>query len=164
MEHALRSHIRKHLEQDPVRYRKLSERLNQILQAIKGQWQQQVIAFGELIKETCADTMPDDTRWADLPAHYLSFVHLLQDSLEADASAAQQDKLRDLCIELVDMILAELSATFWEPHKRPAQEALGSRIFALLRASRLVPRDATAALKDRILDLARANHERLLKV
>ena len=30
MEHAIRSHIRKHTEEDPVLYRKLSERLNEI--------------------------------------------------------------------------------------------------------------------------------------
>jgi type I restriction enzyme R subunit len=32
MEHAIRSHIRKHTDEDPVLYRKLSERLNDILQ------------------------------------------------------------------------------------------------------------------------------------
>ena len=72
-------------------------------------------------------------------------------------------KIRDLTVELVDMIASELTDTFWEPHKRPAQDALGTRIFKTLRASRLVAPGDVPALKDRLLELARANHERLTK-
>src|SRR5690606_15336972 len=38
MEHAIRSHIRKHADEDPVLYRKLSERLNEILKTLGERW------------------------------------------------------------------------------------------------------------------------------
>ncbi|MCA8978266.1 MAG: type I restriction endonuclease subunit R, partial [Planctomycetes bacterium] len=38
MEHALRYHLRKHFDEDPVRYKKLSDRLKDILQKFAGQW------------------------------------------------------------------------------------------------------------------------------
>jgi len=40
---------------------------------------------------------------------------------------------------------------------------LGARIFRALRTSRLVPPADVSALKDRLLELARANHDRLTK-
>lgn len=38
MEHAIRSHIRKHTDEDPVLYRKLSEHLNDILKTLGNRW------------------------------------------------------------------------------------------------------------------------------
>ena len=51
MEHAIRHHIDVHLAEDPVRYRRLSERLEQILAEHKGNWEQQALALGELLEE-----------------------------------------------------------------------------------------------------------------
>ncbi len=51
MEHAIRSHIRKHLDEDPVKYGKLSERLNELLHNLEDQWEAQVEAFEGLIGE-----------------------------------------------------------------------------------------------------------------
>ena len=61
------------------------------------------------------------------------------------------------------MLGGELTDTLREPHKRPAHDALGARIFRTLRTSRLVAPGDVSALKDRLLELARANHERLTK-
>jgi type I restriction enzyme R subunit len=89
---------------------------------------------------------------------------LLQAAVGADAPSNEQLlKVRDLTVELVDMIASELTETFWEPHKRPAQDALGARIFKMLVASKLVPRPAIAALRDHLMDLARANQDKLAK-
>jgi len=102
----------------------------------------------------------------DMPKHYVPFLRML---LEAVAGAERPSgeqllKVRDITVELVDMIADELTDTFWEPHKRPAQDALGTRIFRLLRTSKLVPAGDASALKDRLLALARANHEKLIKL
>jgi type I restriction enzyme R subunit len=50
MEHALRWHISQHLDEDPVRYRRLSERLDQVLAALGEQTDQLVIELGTLIE------------------------------------------------------------------------------------------------------------------
>ena len=51
MEHAVRSHVRKHLDEDPVKYTKLSERLKEILEQMDGLWQEQVDALSSLIRQ-----------------------------------------------------------------------------------------------------------------
>ncbi|MER5420447.1 type I restriction endonuclease subunit R [Streptosporangium roseum] len=51
MEHALRHHIDVHLAEDPERYRRLSERLERILEEFKENFEQQVLAFAALITE-----------------------------------------------------------------------------------------------------------------
>ena len=46
MEHALRYHIRKNFDEDPARYTKLSERLDDILKNLTGKWDQLALALG----------------------------------------------------------------------------------------------------------------------
>ncbi|MGZ8183636.1 MAG: type I restriction endonuclease subunit R [Methylobacter sp.] len=165
MEHAIRSHIRKHLDEDPVLYRKLSERLNEILKTLGEQWDELISAMQKIINDMRAGTSQDDAGLPDMPEHYLPFLRMLLESAGSDRSGDEQLlKIRDLTVELVDMIVDELSDTFWEPHKRPAQDDLGARIFKLLRHSRLVPPGEASALKDHLLELARANHERLTRL
>ncbi|MGZ8220962.1 MAG: type I restriction endonuclease subunit R [Methylobacter sp.] len=165
MEHAIRSHIRKHLDEDPVLYRKLSERLNEILKTLGEQWDELISAMQKIINDMRAGTSQDDAGLPDMPEHYLPFLRMLLESAGSDRSGDEQLlKIRDLTVELVDMIVDELSDTFWEPHKRPAQDDLGARIFKLLRHSRLVPSGEASALKDHLLELARANHERLTRL
>ena len=49
MEHALRFHIRKNFDEDPARYTKLSERLDEILKTLTGKWEQLSLALEELL-------------------------------------------------------------------------------------------------------------------
>ena len=51
MEHAIRHHIDVRFGEDPTRYRRLSERLEQILAEHKGNWEQQALLLNELIEE-----------------------------------------------------------------------------------------------------------------
>jgi type I restriction enzyme R subunit len=165
MEHAIRSHIRKHLDEDPVLFRKLSERLNEILKTLAEQWDDLIAALQKIINEMRAGTGSDDSVPADMPEHYLPFLRMLLEAVVGNDRPSDDVllKVRDFTVELVDMIADELTETFWEPHKRPAQDALGARIFRTLRTSRLVASGDVSALKDRLLELARANHERLTK-
>ncbi|MGQ5490156.1 type I restriction endonuclease subunit R [Thauera sp. ZXT1-4] len=165
MEHAIRSHIRKHLDEDPVLFRKLSERLSEILKTLADQWDELIAALQKIINEMRAGSSSDDVAPADMPEHYLPFLRMLLEAVLGSEPPTDEQllKIRDLTVELVDMIASELTDTFWEPHKRPAQDALGTRIFKTLRASRLVAPGDVPALKDRLLELARANHERLIK-
>ncbi|MFY3974811.1 type I restriction endonuclease subunit R [Achromobacter xylosoxidans] len=165
MEHAIRSHIRKHLDEDPVLFRKLSERLSEILKTLADQWDELIAALQKIINEMRAGSSSDDVAPADMPEHYLPFLRMLLEAVLGSEPPTDEQllKIRDLIVELVDMIAGELTDTFWEPHKRPAQDALGTRIFKTLRASRQVAPGDVPALKDRLLELARANHERLIK-
>lgn len=163
MEHAIRSHIRKHLDEDPVLFRKLSERLNEILKSLADQWDELIAALQKIIGDLRAGAPSDDAGLPDMPEHYLPFLRMLLEAVVGSERPSDELllKIRDLTAELVDMIADELTDTFWEPHKLPAQDALGARIFRALRTSRLMAPGDVSALKDRLLELARANHERL---
>ena len=165
MEHAIRAHIRENLDQDPVAYRKLSERLKEVLEKLGEQWDLLAQALAGLVGEIRAGQVAEDERLPDLPEHYGPFLRLMIDAAVGDAllSESEQQKLVGLSIEVVDMVAAELTPTFWKPNRQPAQDALSSRVFELLMASRLLPTPQIEALTDKLMELARANHDKLMK-
>jgi type I restriction enzyme R subunit len=108
----------------------------------------------------------DDDRLPDLPEHYGPFLRLVVDAAAGDRglSDAEQKLLADLTVEMVDTIVAELVPNFWKPHRHSDQVALGSILFEQLMKSRLLPTPQIEALVDKVMELARANHDRLLRV
>jgi type I restriction enzyme, R subunit len=165
MEHAIRAHIREHLDQDPVAYRKLSERLRELLDKLGEQWNELSKALQGLVDEIRTGHVAHDDRLPDLPEHYGPFLRLMVDAAagERAISDAERKLLVDLSVEAVDTIVAELTPNFWRPNRQPAQDALNTRIFELLMRSRLLPTPQIEALVDKLMELARANHERLGK-
>ena len=165
MEHAIRAHIREHLDQDPVAYRKLSERLRELLGKLDEQWDELVQALQGLVDEIRAGHVAPDDRLPNLPEHYGPFLRLIVDAAagERAISEAERKLLVDLTVEVVDTIVAELVPNFWRPNWQPGQDALGARIFEILMRSRLMPTPQIEALVDKLMELARANHDRLLK-
>lgn len=165
MEHAIRAHIREHLDQDPVAFRKLSERLRDVLSKLEGQWDELAKALQGIIAEVKAGQLAPDDRVPDMPEHYGPFLRLIIDAAAGDRALADAERkmLVDLTVEVVDTIAAELVPNFWRPHRRPAQDALNANVFGLLMRSRLLPTPQIEALTDKLMELARANHDRLLK-
>lgn len=167
MEHAIRSHIRKHIEEDPVKFAKLSERLKELLQKLDGQWQEQIDALKELIGQLNDDKSVEGEDLPDMPSHFLPFLRLLaQEKLGEDTKpdSALMTKLMDTTAELVEMITAELHIPdFWKPAHIPDQERLKGRLFEELFSRKLLPMTQLDATVDKLLELARANHERLMK-
>ena len=165
MEHAIRAHVREHLDQDPVAYRKLSERLREVLAKLGVQWDELTKALQELVGEIRTGHLAPDDRLPDLPEHYGPFLRLVVDAAAGDRPIvdAERKLLVDLTVEVVDTIVSELVPNFWRPNRQPAQDALNTRVFALLMKSRLLPTPQIEALTDKLMELARANHERLLK-
>ena len=165
MEHAIRAHIREHLDQDPVAYRKLSERLRALLDELGEQWDELTRALQGLVDEIRAGHVALDDRLPELSEHYGPFLRLMVDTAAGDRAISETERktLVDLTVEVVDTIAAELTPNFWRPNRKPAQDALNTRIFALLMRSRLLPTPQIEALVDRLVGLARANHSRLRK-
>ncbi|GAA4552750.1 type I restriction endonuclease subunit R [Amycolatopsis samaneae] len=54
MEHAIRHHIEVHFNEDPAAYRRLRERLEEILRDYAEQWEQQVFHFQQIVNEAIA--------------------------------------------------------------------------------------------------------------
>ena len=170
MEHAIRSHIRKHADEDPVLYRKLSERLSQILKDLDQQWGDLIAQMQKIIDDLRAGKASDDTQAGDLPEHYLPFLRTLLDVVCGDAQPKPEElvRLKDITVDLVDVLADELKSNrdIWKPHKRAAQEALSGNLFERIMRLRppLVDMAKAEVLTDRLLEQARANHEKLVAV
>ena len=71
-------------------------------------------------------------------------------------------------MELVDLLVDELQShrDIWSPRKRAAQEELASQLFDHLMRLRppLVDTEKAGLLADRLIDQARASHDRLMQL
>ncbi|SDM31451.1 type I restriction enzyme, R subunit [Franzmannia pantelleriensis] len=166
MEHAVRSHVRKHLDEDPVKYGRLSERLEKLLDQLDGQWAEQVEALKTLIQQLRDGARVEGEEIPDMPAHAEPFWReLLASSGQAveELDEASAQKLLVATEELVGLIQQEIAIPdFWKPSHIPDQEALRQHLFTTLMMKRLVPFDQASEVAQRLLDLARSNHAKLV--
>ena len=171
MEHAIRSHIRRHLDEDPVLYRKLSERLSEILQTLGEQWNELIAQLGNIVDELRSGKSGDDANGGDLPEHCAPFLRTVLDAVSSGGvppTAAQLARLKVVTVDLVDLLVQELQSNrnIWSPHKRAAQEELSARLFDHLMRLRppLVDADKAGELADKLMEQARASHDKLVQV
>lgn len=170
MEHAIRSHIRKHADEDPVLYRKLSERLNEILKTLGEQWNEIIAQLQKIIDELRTGTAGAADAPSDLPAHCAPFLRTVLDVVCAGQTptSAELLRLKDVTVELVDLLVQELQSNrgIWSPHKRAAQDELNGYLFDHLMRLRppLVDIDKAGVLADKLMEQARANHDKLVQV
>ncbi|ERS81694.1 type I restriction endonuclease subunit R [Halomonas sp. PBN3] len=166
MEHAVRSHVRKHMDEDPVKYGRLSERLEELLDQLDGQWAEQVEAFKALIEQLRDGAPGPEEDIPDMPAHAQPFWRELMASagLEPETiDSATAQKLLDATEEVVATIQQEIAIPdFWKPSHIPDQERLKQHLFSQLMMGSLVPIDQAEATAERLFDLARSNHQKLV--
>lgn len=170
MEHAIRSHIRKHIDEDPVLYRKLSERLNEILRTLGERWNEVIAQLQKIIDELRTGEASTAEAPADLPAHCAPFLRTMLDVVFEGEAPTDTQLLRskDVTVDVVDLIVQEIQSNrgIWSPSKRAAQENLNTQIFEHLMRLHppIVNSDKAGILADRLMEQARANHEILLRV
>ncbi len=168
MEHAIRSHISKHTEEDPVLYRKLSERLNDILKTLGQQWDAVIAQLQSIIDELRSGKAGASDSTDDLPEHCAPFLRTLLDVVCAEQAPAPTEllRLKDVTIDLVELLIQELQSnrSIWS--KRAAQEELNSQLFDHLMRLRppVVDSDKAGVLADKLMEQARANHAKLVQV
>ena len=166
MEHAVRSHVRKHLDEDPVKYTKLSERLKEILNQMDGLWQEQVDALSALIKQLKEDETTDGETPSALPSHHLPFLRLMAEVKQGTGTTLTSDEkesLEQATVSTVQIITEELRIPdFWKPSHLPDQERLRGRLFEELFELDLFPTNQLDGLLDKLIDLAKANHSKLV--
>ncbi|NDY83695.1 type I restriction endonuclease subunit R [Orrella sp. NBD-18] len=170
MEHAIRSHIRKHTDEDPVLYRKLSEHLNDILKTLGEKWNEVISQLQKIIDELRTGKAGSADAPSDLPEHCAPFLRTVLDVVCAGQTptAAELLRLKDVTVELVDLLVQELQGNrdIWSPHKRAAQEDLNTQLFEHLMRLRppLVDTDKAGVLTDKLMEQARASHDNLVQV
>lgn len=167
MEHAIRSHIRKHTDEDPVLYRKLSEHLNDILKTLGQRWDEVIARLQTLIDELRSGKAGSGDTPSDLPEHCAPFLRTVLDVVCAGQAptAAELLRLNEVTVELVDLLVQELqgSRSIWS--KPAAQEDLNTQLFEHLMRLRppLVNADQAGVLADKLMEQARANHDKLMQ-
>lgn len=162
MEHALRYHIRKHLDEDPEHYQKLSERLDEILAQFKGNWDALVDALKEFVAEVEAGRQGDDTGLD--PQTQAPFLGILKQAY-ADDGEVSADEMKRLCsitVELVDHVQQEARLVGFLRNAH-AQEVLHKWVVRFLDDHDLLDWDKLSEVADRVVELAKVNHERLTR-
>ena len=173
MEHAARSHIRKKLDEDPIFYQALSDRLEEILEKFEGDWEQLVLSLSEFTQQVRLGRGKDDDLGLD-PEVHAPFFDLLRQEREKEAPVRGSDLrwLADVAVKVVDgLVKPSVSLVgFWKNAQR--QEELRGKLFQFLvgdedvllgdhDASEIVPFDRADAVADRLMELAKANSHKL---
>jgi type I restriction enzyme R subunit len=180
MEHAVRYHIRKHFDEDPAHYAKLSEKLDKILEALREQWDQLALALSDLVDEALKGRQADSTGLD--PKTEAPFYGLLGQELEAEATdrselvlqdappaelpPAQAAVLRDATVTLVAHMRSEIGVVgFWQ--NAYAQGVLRRWVVQHLDDQQvdghdLFLLDRLPEVADKVVELARANHAKLV--
>lgn len=159
MEFAARHHLRRHFQEDPVYYQKLSQRLEEILRTFAENWEAQVRALRAFIREyraAHADMSREDRVMQP-------FLRLLVEATPKERPIRQdRERLAAVTVEMVDQIRAETDRVdFWR--NVVAQEQLRGRIVQYLDTHDLASFEDQEALADQILQTARANHTLLVQ-
>ena len=161
MEHALRYHITIHLNEDPVYYRKLSEKLEEILKAFKDNWEQLVIELRGIVTEVRTSSA---SQFAGLDGRTQApFYRVFEDALpeRQTVGGVGQAEIAELTVEMVGHIRREVALVdFWR--RADAQERLRSWIVQFLDDHDLVPFERLQPTADQIMELAKALHTRLV--
>lgn len=184
MEHALRYHIRKHLQEDPEHYDRLSRRLEQILQELEGRWDELVGALQRLVEEARAGRQEDETGLD--PETQAPFFALLKEATagqtepdygptpmhdRGDGSGEQNHgnlaRLCELTIEMVEHLKQEVSLVGFDRNTH-AQETLRNWLVRFLDGENqfryeVVPFERQQELAGRLLELAKAIRNKLIR-
>lgn len=168
MEHAIRHHISEHMDSDPAHYQRLSAHLEQILTELRDQWEQLALALADFLPVVTAGRTEHTEGLA--PRTEAPFHDLIAEALAEHGRPVTPETagpLRQATIDVVHLIRDDIRLVgFWDnPHKR---EQLRRAVIARLDDSRL--EDGSDLFKyamlrplaDRLLELAKHNHHRLV--
>lgn len=164
MEHAARYHIRKHFNEDPVYYKKLSEKLEDILKQYSDQWEELVKALRTFTSEVQAGRKGDPTGTGlNLETEIPFFELLAEETHLGEASSPELlTKLAEATVEIVEHLSQEIRLVdFWRTPE--AQRRLRGWIVDYLDDNDLVPFEAQERCVDRIIELARNRHAWLVQ-
>jgi type I restriction enzyme R subunit len=158
MEHALRFHIRQHVDEDPVYYERLSQRVDEILARLQDRWEQIALEFAELVRDVNAGRQDEEQTGLD-PNIELPFYGVMAERLaSSDPDAAE--RLITVTQNLVADIRTHIAVVgFW--HNATKQDALRRSVKVALDRSNLFEYGDLDSLAVNLVDLAKANQHRL---
>ncbi len=160
MEHAVRHHISVHFAEDPAHYKRLSERLAEILKEFQEDWDElanSLWQFTEDLRKSESRQVPGlDTR-REAPFYRLLAEEIAGGQLPAGQEVMVKAASRDITVELRRHLTR---VDFWR--NRPAQDQLRGWVVNYLDDRDLAPFEQLQVIADRVLQLARALHTQLV--
>lgn len=160
MEHAARYYISRHYQEDPVFYKRLSQRLQEILQQFADNWAARVEALRELAREIARGRPPNEFGLdLNLEARFYDIV-LEEARKERDLTYERRSEFAKLAVEIVELMRHHLKRVdFWRnPFNR---EVLQQEIAVLLDQYRAIQLSRCEAVADRLVELAHQLSTRL---
>lgn len=144
--------------------------MNEILKTLGDRWNDVIAQLQKIVDELRTGKAGAADTPGDLPEHCAPFLRTVLDVVCAarTPSPAELLRLKDVTVELVDLLVEELRSNrdIWSPHKRAAQDNLNGQLFDHLMRLRppLVDTDKAGVLADKLMEQARANHDKLVQV
>lgn len=163
MEHAIRSHITKNLDKDPVLFRRMSERLNQILETLGKQWDEIVSQLQKLIDDLQDGKTDISDGSEEIPAVYVPFLRTVLETLGATGSLDETVllDLHQMTIKIVDWLIEEATSnrSIWKSFKITDQENLRAEVFEMIMEGppHMISVDMADLLADALMQQAKAN-------
>jgi type I restriction enzyme, R subunit len=163
MQHAAKYHIVWFSNQNPAYARKMSEKLEEILQRFKNDWDALERELRKLIDEL---KQGDRNDFPDLdPKVQVPFVRLVVEECGkgVELTDAQRTQAITTTLEAVERIRQDIGAVgFWK--NLHAREMLTRRLVRDLDKSGICVRGAERALAQQLVALAKENHENLVQL
>lgn len=162
MQHAARYHIIGFSNQNPAYARKMSERLEEILQRFKDDWaalERELRKFIEELRQGDRNDFPDLDARAQVP-----FVRLMIEECgrNRELSTDQRDRAIKATLDMVERIRQEIRKVgFWK--NKAMRELLTKALVRDLDQAGLCPPGDERELAQRLVALARENHEHLVR-
>lgn len=157
MEHAIRHYISVHMDEDPVRYRRLSERLEEILAEHQDDWEQQALALAEFlarIQNEDGGASPAVSR-LETALYSLLVEETVTDGIISDSDGERLAAFCRTCHELAARRTTR--PDFW---RHPVDISdFTKEITVDLITGGLGSARAAPALADKLVDIIRANKE-----
>lgn len=161
MEHAAKFYIQKHFNEDPALYKKLSERLKNILDNFGENWDALAEELRKFIKQTREGRKEDETGLD--PKSQAPFLGILLDEYGKKPSDSKIKEFCEAVIDVVDHIKQEIMLQdFWR--RKHAQNVLRTWLINEIDDRNLVPYTKIHRVADRFLELAKTLHVRLVKL
>lgn len=166
MEHAVRAHIRQHMDEDPALYRSFADRLNLLLRELGDQWTELIAQLSELVNDVRTRKGNDSDSVGDVPIHVTPFLRSVLAFSGGTDDPVMLARLKDLTMDIVDFIVGELTMVpnMWSPNRLTDQESLASHLFARLQSTqpRIFSNTEADTLVKQLIELAKSNHSALI--
>lgn len=166
MQHAARHHIRIHMNEDPQFFRSMSEKLEEILQSLRDNWDELERVLRQFVRDVVERGRLEAVEGLD-PRTQAPFFGILKEAFEHQAGERLPTdhprfaELVTLTVDLVEHIQQEISTVdFWRDEGGRRQ--LESWVFNAVRRSRFFQRGSELEIATRLVELARNRHRWLV--